>query len=103
MKLTIIPSDQAVYKDGLCFSGLTLANVPLDIHALQWTADTGWIEFTGHSKPNEEITTLPIWVNGCLEEWQNAYDAEQVAIAQADIPVAKPPEEQPVTVGMQTL
>jgi hypothetical protein len=47
MRLTIIPSDKAVYKDGLCYSNLDLSTcgIPDDIHALQWNEISGWLEF----------------------------------------------------------
>ena len=79
MKLTIIPSDQAVYKDGVSYSGLTLNSIPADVHALQWDNNTGHIEYKNHIKPNESITQLPSWANDALTTWQQAYDAEQAA------------------------
>ena len=81
MKLTIIPSDKAVYKDGLCYSDLNLssANIPTNIHALQWDNNAGHIEYKNHVKPNEDITTLPEWADVSLTVWQQAYDAEQAA------------------------
>lgn len=79
MKLTIIPSDQAVYKDGVAYSGLTLSNIPADVHALQWNNNAGWIEYNNNVKPNESITELPSWANEALTVWQQAYDAEQAA------------------------
>lgn len=77
MKLTIIPSDQAVYKDGVSYSGLTLNSIPADVHALQWDNTTGHIEYKNHIKPNASITQLPSWANDALTTWQQAYDAEQ--------------------------
>lgn len=79
MKLTIIPSDKAVYKDGMSYSNLTLSNIPTDVHALQWDNNTGHIEYKNHIKPNESITQLPSWANDALTTWQQAYDAEQAA------------------------
>jgi len=48
MKLTIIPSDGAVYKDGLCYEHLIWEGTPPNVHALQFDSDSnmGWIEFT---------------------------------------------------------
>lgn len=79
MKLTIIPSDKAVYKDGMSYSNLTLSNIPTDVHALQWDNNTGHIEYKNHIKPNESITQLPSWANDALTTWQQADDAEQAA------------------------
>ena len=82
MKLTIIPNDKAVYKDNISYLDLTLSNIPSDVHALQWDNNTGWIEYKNHSKPNETISSLPQWANDAVTVWQQAYDAEQAAIAE---------------------
>lgn len=84
MKITIIPSDKAVYKDGISYSNLTLSNIPTDVHALQWNNDAGWIEYKNHVKPNETISSLPQWANDALNVWQITYDAEQAAKAAAE-------------------
>lgn len=77
MRLTIIPDDKAVYKDSICFLNLTFVSPP-DINALQWDdiKNEGWIEFKhnelGIIPPNEVITSLPDWVNGCVSAWDQA-------------------------------
>jgi hypothetical protein len=85
MKLTIIPSDKAVYKDNKSYSDLTLSGIPSDVHALQWNNDAGWIEYKNHAKPNESISSLPQWANDAVAVWQTTYDAEQAAIAAAEL------------------
>jgi len=77
MRLTIIPSDKAVYKDGLCYSNLDLSTcgIPDDIHALQWNEISGWLEFND-GKINETIIELPQWALNCEAVWQEAYDAD---------------------------
>lgn len=69
MKLTIIPIDGAVTEDGKSYIGLDLSScgIPSDVRALQWQDTTGWLEFW--DKPNEDITTLPSWVDCCLAAW----------------------------------
>jgi hypothetical protein len=83
MKLTIIPADGAVYKDGYSYSGLNLAAAPGNVHALQWKDTKGWIEFTDNdddTKPqNEAITELPSWANACVTKWDEAKAAEEAA------------------------
>jgi hypothetical protein len=100
MKLTIIPSDGAVYKDGYAYIGLNLSVVPSNVHALQWKNTVGWVEFVNNddgTKPqNEPITSLPDWANICLTKWDEAKAAEEAAIAQAAA-------SQPQTQGTQTL
>jgi hypothetical protein len=103
MKLTIIPADDAVYKDGNSYSGLNLAAAPSNVHALQWKDTKGWIEFTDNddgTKPqNEVITELPSWVNACVTKWDEAKAAEEAAIEAAKQAAAN----QPQTQGTQTL
>ena len=98
MKLTIILSDGAVYKDGVSYSGLNLSSVPTNIHALQWKNTTGWIEFVDNddgTKPqNEPITVLPDWANDCLTKWDEAKTAAEAASTIA--------VNQPTTTGTQT-
>ncbi len=84
MKLTIIPVDGAVYKDGYSYSKLDLSSVPANVHALQWYETEGEIEFSGRPKPqNETITELPSWVNTCVAKWDEAKAAEDTAVAEA--------------------
>jgi len=87
MKITIIPLDGAVYKDGVSFTELDLSSVPSNIHALQWDDNKGWIEFSQDgdlSKPtNENITELPEWVSDSLLKWEDANTAFIAAQAAA--------------------
>jgi len=77
MKLTIIPSDGAVYKDGVSYSGLNLSSVPTNVHALQWYGTEGEVEFNGRPKPqNELITSLPTWAITAMTKWDEAKVAE---------------------------
>jgi hypothetical protein len=77
MKLTIIPIDGNVKKDGVGYIKLDLSScaIPSNVRALQWQDTSGWLEFW--EKQNEEITELPNRVNDALIAWQQAYDAEQ--------------------------
>jgi hypothetical protein len=82
MKLTIIPSDKAVYIDGYSFSNLNLTDIPEDIHALQWNENAGEIEFVQNAnniKPaNEIITSLPVWAKKAIEVWNEAKNANPI-------------------------
>ena len=70
--LTIIVDDNAVYLDGAVISGLPLApaNIPSNVHALQWKTNIGWIEFRPNADfthdPNQIINVLPDWANTCI-------------------------------------
>lgn len=78
MRLTIIPSDQAVYVDTVCKMPIDLSScgIPSNIHALQWYSTRGWIEFSDDGNPftpkppNQEITELPSWATNCVTKWQ---------------------------------
>ena len=67
MKLTIIPSDGAVYEDGLAYSNLVWEGTPPNVHALQWQDVAGWIEYI--DQPNENITVLPEWADNAMAAW----------------------------------
>ena len=58
MKLTIIPSDSAIYKDGVVRElDLSTCGIPENVHALQWYDTFGEIEFSsnpGQPKPANE-------------------------------------------------
>jgi hypothetical protein len=82
MKLTIIRSDNAVYKDGVAYSDLDLSVVPANVHALQWYESEGEVEFNGSPKPqNEIIFELPTWAITSMTKWDEAKAAEEEQIA----------------------
>lgn len=88
MKLTIIPSDGAVYKDGVSYSSLSIVDVPSNIHALQWNGEKGWIEFVADENfsrlENEPITALPTWALSAVSKWDEAKAVEEAARAAAE-------------------
>lgn len=77
MKMTIIPSDNTVYVDGVAKMELDLSGcgIPSDIHALQWFDVKGWLEFNDDGDPftprpsNEIIESLPQWALNCYDVW----------------------------------
>jgi hypothetical protein len=93
MKLTIIPVDGAVYKDGVSYSDLDLSSVPSDVHALQWNDVSGWIEFTSPIS-NQEITELPTWAITAMTKWEEAEAARLAAEEAAAEEAAKLAAEQ---------
>lgn len=103
MRLTIIPSDNAVYKDGIMRSpdsvplNLTTCNIPSNVHAVQWKETYGWIEFTedeiGETPPTEKISVLPEWALACVD----VYDSWTPYVPPAPAPTD--PAEQPTTSG----
>jgi len=75
MKLSIIPSDGAVYKNNSSYLDLTWVGTPSDVHALQWQDASGWIEYND-GKPNEIITSLPDWANNAIAAWTAAAEEQ---------------------------
>lgn len=80
MRVSILPSDGAVYIDGFSFSKLDLSFIPADVHAIQWYGESGHVEYkdpvTGLMTKNEDIDSL--------EAYQAAIDAWGEAKAQYD-------------------
>lgn len=70
MRLTIIPSDGAVYEDEISYLGLVWEGTPVNVHALQWDDVAGWIEYD--DQPNEDITVLPEWADNAMVAWTAA-------------------------------
>lgn len=69
MLLTIIPIEGNVIKDKVGYTGLDLSScaIPSNVRALQWQETTGWLELW--DQQNEDITSLPSWVDCCLAVW----------------------------------
>ena len=89
MRLTIIPVDGAVYKDGYPYVDLDLTFAPSDVHALQWYDTYGEVEFKRQfvdgqivHPQNQVITALPDWVAQALVKWDEA-DAARIANEEA--------------------
>ena len=92
MLLTIIPVDGNVKKDKVGYLDLDLSSceIPSNVRALQWQETSGWLEFW--DQQNEDITSLPSWVDCCLAAWTvantpvppsppTAEDNKQIAIS----------------------
>lgn len=81
MRVSILPVDGTVRKDGIAYIELDLSScgIPIDVHALQWEEyepNKGHIEFKSPLVQNEEITSLPTWADACLVKWQEEYDRQ---------------------------
>jgi hypothetical protein len=70
MRLTIIPSDGTVIKDGLAIMKLDLSFMPSNIHAVQWYDSFGEVEIK--NELGKIIQNVPIT---SIEEYQQAIDA----------------------------
>jgi len=90
MRLTIVPSDGIVYKDGKGFSNIDLSWIPdvdgKTIHAIQWFDEDedgigeGHVEFVGPHQ-NLDITTLGIdkvcSFERAFHQWNDKRDEEE--------------------------
>jgi hypothetical protein len=85
MLLTIIPVDGNVKKDGVGYIKLDLSScgIPANVRVLQWQETSGWLEFW--DKQNEDITSLPFWVDCCLAVW---------TVANTPVPPSPPTAEE---------
>lgn len=80
MKITVIVSDGAVYKDGISYASLDLSscNIPQNVRVLQFDSQKakGWLEFAenedGTVRQNEVLDTLPTWAGAALSLWDAA-------------------------------
>jgi hypothetical protein len=84
MRLVIIHDGTVNKEDKIYKCDLSTCGLPQNFWALQWEEwepNKGHIEYNSASIDNDEITVLPSWANACLAKWQEAYDAEQAAIA----------------------
>jgi len=98
MKLTIIPSDNAVVVDSKFYIGIDLSscNIPANIHALQWQDTTGWLEDKSPLVQNQDITELPSWANACVTKWDEAKATEE-ALAAVEAAAAEKAAEETTT------
>ena len=92
MKLTIIPSDGAVYENEVSYLNLIWEGTPANVHALQWQDVAGWIEYT--DGPNEDITELPQWADNAMAAW---------TVANTPAPPTPPTAEQNKATASQKL
>lgn len=86
MRITIIPEDRWIRRDG---DQAKLSDWPFDdaaIHAIQWYGADGEIEYEGRPKPaNEQIDDLAI-----LQPYLQALDAHLAHVAAQSLDEAEP-------------
>lgn len=80
MKLVIIPDDSFVSIDGVGYSPLDMAGIPIDVHAVQWYGLAGQIEFkvneSGIKPDNQNITSIEPY-QAIIDQWHAADYAEK--------------------------
>lgn len=79
MRLSIIPIDNLVYIDGVCYHHIDMSWIPeIDgkkVHAVQWLDDEGEIEFVGPSQ-NLKITELGVFEKA-IDLWNEKKEEEE--------------------------
>lgn len=78
MRIVIVMDGTVRKGEETYVCNLSSCGLPQNFWALQWEEwepNKGHIEFNSASIPNEEITSLPAWVDACLQKWQEAHDA----------------------------
>lgn len=93
MRLTIIPSDGAVYENSVGYTGLSWEGTDSDVHAIQWFDTNGWIEYND-GKPNQTIDSLPQWVSNAINAW---------TVANTPVPPVPPTAEENKSTAVQKL
>ena len=87
MKLSIIPADNTVCKDGYCLSDLDLSFMAPNIHAVQWDTASGWIECAalsdGSLPAHVELTSIEDYTSLIA-----AFDAAKSSAEQAEAPLS---------------
>src|SRR6056297_3633892 len=74
MKISIIPVDGAVVKDGVGYVDLDLsvAEIPDDVRALQWVDSAGEVEYLDNE--TSPVKTFPTWAEAALGVWAVAHE-----------------------------
>ena len=77
MRLTVVPSDKIIIKDGKEYKVTDLSYLDSNIHAIQWYDDKGEIEYVDGTS-NLEITDITPY-NQCVTDWEAAKTKEAEA------------------------
>lgn len=71
-RITIIPSDTYCSIDDVGYTGVNMASVPSDVHAIQWFGGSGWIEYSenedGTKPANQPIDSMQPY-QSVLDSW----------------------------------
>lgn len=80
MRLVIVANGTVRKGNEVYECDLSSCELPENFWALQWEEwepNKGHIEFNSPTIPNQEITSLPSWVDCCLQKWQEIHDEIQ--------------------------
>jgi hypothetical protein len=79
MRVSIVPEDGSVIKDGVGYVGIDLSFIDPSVHAVQWYGEEGEIERQderGRIIANEVITSMELF-QPALDAWQVVHDSAQ--------------------------
>jgi hypothetical protein len=79
MRLTVVPIDGVVCKDGECLHDIDLSWIPEEVHAVQWYEDHGHVELKTPD-PNIDITEL-----GIYQQASDLWDAKKQEFIDAEL------------------
>lgn len=79
MRLTVVPIDGVVCKDGECLHDIDLSWVSEEVHAVQWYEDHGHVELKTPD-PNIDITEL-----GIYQQASDLWDAKKQEFIDAEL------------------
>ena len=82
MRLTVVPSDKLIIKDGKEYKVTDLSYLDSNIHAIQWYDDKGEIEYVDDTS-NLAITDITPY-NQCVTDWEAAKTKEAEANVYTD-------------------
>ena len=82
MRLTVVPSDKIIIKDGKEYNVSDLSYIDSNIHAIQWYDDKGEIEYVDGTS-NLAITDITPY-NQCVTDWEAAKTKEAEANVYTD-------------------
>lgn len=82
MRLTVVPSDKIIIKDGKEYKVTDLSYLDSNIHAIQWYDDKGEIEYVDGTS-NLAITDITPY-NQCVTDWEAAKTKEAEANVYTD-------------------
>ena len=82
MRLTVVPSDKIIIKDGKEYKVTDLSYLDSNIHAIQWYDDKGEIEYVDGTS-NLVITDITPY-NQCVTDWEAAKTKEAEANVYTD-------------------
>lgn len=82
MMITIIPADQVVLVNAIPARGISMSNIPNNVHAIQWNGESGHLELkdptTGQMISNTPISSVDAYLPQ-ITQWISVIQQQQQA------------------------